>query len=629
VNVNEAVAELRAVSLAHAAPFRLGALHVAPATRQIARDGRTETLEPRVMQVLVALYEAGGGVVARDDLIARCWDGRVVGDNAIQRTISRLREIAFGLGAGCFRLETVNKVGYRLVELKPVPAGPDAAEKAPRRLPRPFWPAVAALWVAAAALFMALLPRSPQPAAIRIGLVGVGGSRSAEFARALTIDLSQRLGQHGNPLVIANGAPGGHGAFLLNVTRQAARGDAQADVALLRSDSPDIVWSASFATRGGDAAALRLQATAGMAATIACALQNHGDPSLLSSEKLKSLFAACAALGAQLDAAALTAWRRVVHDQPANASVLATLAYVEAYLQTLSPFGDDHAPLRVSAQKNIARARAIDGAVPLSYAAEALLTPNHQFARRFAIIDRGIALDPDCAVLHGLKSDALRNIGRLDDAIDAARRAVEIDPNSAIERSTLISALAYGGFLKAAKTEIQTALRIWPNSPTVQDARFRFEFRFGDPVALLREVDRGNTIPNSPWNIQNGPERASLLARANPTRENIDALVALSRKQDWSSLVALQSLVAVGRIDDAYALATHKDMKPELRAYPDSLFRANMRPFQLDRRFMPLVDGIGLVRFWIASGTWPDFCDDKDLPYDCRTEARRLHPGAT
>ena len=43
------------------------------------------------MQVLVALAAADGAIVGRDDLTRRCWEGRVVGEDAINRVISRLR----------------------------------------------------------------------------------------------------------------------------------------------------------------------------------------------------------------------------------------------------------------------------------------------------------------------------------------------------------------------------------------------------------------------------------------------------------------------------------------------------------------------------------------------------------
>jgi DNA-binding winged helix-turn-helix (wHTH) protein len=104
------------IDLAHQSIFRLGALEVRPALRQLARDdGSEEVLEPRVMQVLVALARAEGAIVSRDDLTRSCWEGRVVGEDAINRVVSRLRRAAEGIGQGSFRIETITKVGYRLL----------------------------------------------------------------------------------------------------------------------------------------------------------------------------------------------------------------------------------------------------------------------------------------------------------------------------------------------------------------------------------------------------------------------------------------------------------------------------------------------------------------------------------
>jgi tetratricopeptide (TPR) repeat protein len=65
--------------------------------------------------VLVALARADGGILSRDDLTRRCWEGRVVGEDAINRVISRLRRAADTIGQGGFRIETITKVGYRLI----------------------------------------------------------------------------------------------------------------------------------------------------------------------------------------------------------------------------------------------------------------------------------------------------------------------------------------------------------------------------------------------------------------------------------------------------------------------------------------------------------------------------------
>ena len=62
----------RPVRLAQAPPFRLGALTVTPATRQVeGGSGRPQTLEPRVKQVQLVLDTARAGDVGRDDLLAR------------------------------------------------------------------------------------------------------------------------------------------------------------------------------------------------------------------------------------------------------------------------------------------------------------------------------------------------------------------------------------------------------------------------------------------------------------------------------------------------------------------------------------------------------------------------------
>jgi DNA-binding winged helix-turn-helix (wHTH) protein/tetratricopeptide (TPR) repeat protein len=103
------------IELAHEAPFRIGAVEIRPATREIISGDRAEILEPRVMQVLVALHRAAGAVVSKSDLIQLCWEGRIVGEDAINRVLSRLRHDAEDKAGGAFRVETITRVGYRLV----------------------------------------------------------------------------------------------------------------------------------------------------------------------------------------------------------------------------------------------------------------------------------------------------------------------------------------------------------------------------------------------------------------------------------------------------------------------------------------------------------------------------------
>jgi DNA-binding winged helix-turn-helix (wHTH) protein/tetratricopeptide (TPR) repeat protein len=90
----------------------VGAARLHPAMRSLAGpDGQT-TLEPRVMQLLIALADADGEVVTREEIEARCW-GVVVSDDSINQLVAKLRRAAET--AGGFRIETIPRTGYRLV----------------------------------------------------------------------------------------------------------------------------------------------------------------------------------------------------------------------------------------------------------------------------------------------------------------------------------------------------------------------------------------------------------------------------------------------------------------------------------------------------------------------------------
>lgn len=100
------------IDLAREPDFALGGARVQPSSRQIAFDGVRETVEPRVMQVLVALSRRRGEVVSRDELIGRCWEGRIIGEDAINRCLAKVRRLTERMEG--VALETIPRVGYRL-----------------------------------------------------------------------------------------------------------------------------------------------------------------------------------------------------------------------------------------------------------------------------------------------------------------------------------------------------------------------------------------------------------------------------------------------------------------------------------------------------------------------------------
>lgn len=118
--------------LAHRADFVLADVIVRPSLRTLEGPLGSQTLEPKIMQVLLAFVAAGDAVVTRDDLIRDCWNGRIVGEDAVNRTIAELRRGIREIGAG-FAVETIPRIGYRLdfgasSQVAPAGAAPTGAQ---------------------------------------------------------------------------------------------------------------------------------------------------------------------------------------------------------------------------------------------------------------------------------------------------------------------------------------------------------------------------------------------------------------------------------------------------------------------------------------------------------------------
>src|SRR5262245_55326268 len=71
--------------------LRLGECRIDRARGRILRPGGATHLEPRVMDVLLALVERAGCTVSRDELIEAAWGHPHVTDDALSRCISLVR----------------------------------------------------------------------------------------------------------------------------------------------------------------------------------------------------------------------------------------------------------------------------------------------------------------------------------------------------------------------------------------------------------------------------------------------------------------------------------------------------------------------------------------------------------
>ena len=120
-----------------------GRFRVAPHRRELLADGRPINLGGRDFDVLLALIEASGTVISKDELMSRGWAGKVVEENTLQGAISALRR-AFGADRDLIR--TVPGRGYQftgeiLARSSGAPGVIAAAAEPPRRLTYPPDPA--------------------------------------------------------------------------------------------------------------------------------------------------------------------------------------------------------------------------------------------------------------------------------------------------------------------------------------------------------------------------------------------------------------------------------------------------------------------------------------------------------
>lgn len=78
-------------------------------------DGERITLEPRMMEVLVALAERAGEVISAEQLLIDVWHGSFYGDNPVHKTIAQLRRKLGDDSRQPRFIETIRKRGYRLL----------------------------------------------------------------------------------------------------------------------------------------------------------------------------------------------------------------------------------------------------------------------------------------------------------------------------------------------------------------------------------------------------------------------------------------------------------------------------------------------------------------------------------
>src|SRR5215472_11193502 len=97
------------------AEFRVGRWLVQPNLNVVSQNGTTIHVEPKVMQVLVCLAQRPGRMVPKEDLMRAVWPDTFVTDDVLKRCVSELRRVFEDDAREPRIIETIPKLGYRLL----------------------------------------------------------------------------------------------------------------------------------------------------------------------------------------------------------------------------------------------------------------------------------------------------------------------------------------------------------------------------------------------------------------------------------------------------------------------------------------------------------------------------------
>jgi len=457
------------------------------------------------------------------------------------------------------------------------------------------------------------------------------GANSASNALARTIALD-----------LASFKVGPLAAVQIQPSQARHRGGYRAEVSLsgagprelalsLTSPQDKLLWSATV-TSDGSETDLRQQGAAELGAVLACAFDPKVTPYRLNLESFSIYLDGCAKMGGASgdDPETIQQFRALTGREPKFGPGWARLAQLEFQALVVAP-GREKEEHSFRARFAQQKAMEIDPTLPQLFIVKAFLTPVEPGfqARALGVLESGLRANPDDPGLHQARAQMLIGLGRTNEALGSAKQAVALDPLSSNLFRDYVFALVYAGREGQAEQELARAERRWPNSSAIKELRYSYYLRFGDARRGLRELELGEGIARDQLASQFDDRwKLYLVARADRTEANVDRAIAAFRDQyergRGGMLAYIMALGTFGRVEEAYRVMLSPAHIDDEVLNSDIFFRPFMRSVRADPRFMQLADKLGLLDYWRKSDVWPDFCNDADLPYDCRKEAAKV-----
>ncbi|HEX7944317.1 MAG TPA: winged helix-turn-helix domain-containing protein [Phenylobacterium sp.] len=631
------------IDLAQCPEFDLGALHINPAHRRVTLDGRSWELEPRVMRVLVVLAAARPNVVSRDRLVETCWDGRIVGDDAVNRCILSLRNLARSLTPEPFAIETVRGVGYGLTTADDAVSGERPAPVAAPARPvgRVVALAAALLVLVAGAAAWAWWRSTPIAHEPRIALGAFSpldpDAQSTAFAKRLTDDVAGVLNEN-----IAGLAPPDPEVSTQRADLRVG-GSAQRDGDRLRvrayledGRSKVTLWSRQYERPAGEEEQLRTQVAVDLSDTLLNAMEPLQQKGLRIDPRTMALWLAATGTfrqGFTIGDGMLPAraYEQVVERAPRFANARGMMA------QSLALAAHDDPSASAQEMRRRARSEAetairidpttAEGAYDTLFWLARFESPG-DLAKAEDVWILGLSRAPNSVGGLMRRCEWLMDLGRARTALPLCERAAGLRPLGAPWGYRYARALASTGQVEKADQVIAREVRLHPQHWWIRKARFQMKAFSGPPaeaLALLHDP----TEPAAFTTDEVAALDSFLRARATGSKADVDQAVAKLRltagRGQLGRAYLFKALVALHRLDDAFALAAPQS--GDAPAIEGSwLLAPGMEAAQRDPRFWPLAARLGLVSYWRKRGAWPDFCSEPDLPFDCATEAARVSP---
>ncbi len=607
-----------AVVLAAEAYFELGGLRVRPASREVEDAGANHLLEPRVMQVLVALARRRGEVVSRDDLVQACWGSRAVGDDAINRCIQSLRRLAASVGG--FSIHTVRRVGYRLDEV----AGTG--------------------------------PQVPVLAVLAFDNLS-GDPDMAWFSDGLSVEILQTVAQGADLKVIGHGSSFRYrgadkaarnvaselgATHVLDGTVRTAGSRLRVSAHLVEGASGITLWSMSFEREFADVFAVQDEIAGATAAALRLAFAPVQPRAAVEPQIFELYLRARSPLGGLASAPEISLHLRSLELLDAVTSVAPHFARAWAELAMrravcLRRFGAAQFPGLTAARAAEAAETALrlDPALGLPYQAQSYLAPIAAYAEREALQRRALAAAPHDPEVLNLAAQFHAEVGRLREALHLARRAAELDPLYWPAAQWHIGLLGALGRYDESAALWDACMARWPGEESLACEAIADAANAGDWARLERLVETSRR--HGPGSRQLEAFVAVQRARRAPGpdmlaahRERVAARIA---RGQGASLADLAQFVALGAVDACFEHVEHAALshlfEPAARILegvwaPAMIFVAANRAMRQDRRFVRLCARLGLVDYWVRSERWPDCADDAELGYDFRAACRAI-----